>query len=196
MSDKVKYWFTGQAGYELDCGAHKKIRVVFAMISEDKSQIAWYIFASMPGKKDQKAWSGRDADKVVKTGQAECAKTSGAPDQFGYRSGSVGRLIPHTFEKKIGIDGLADGKGTFATLSIEPSETGRLLGYRISDLKTKAGETVSFPFGTQVKREPSPTNTTINGRVHLLETGGFVEKDFPKGPQEKSSIEKINGGVL
>ena len=38
MSD-VKYWFTGQAGYELDCGSHKKVRAVFAMIAEDKSSI-------------------------------------------------------------------------------------------------------------------------------------------------------------
>lgn len=179
MSD-IKYWFTGQGGYELDCGAHKKIRVVFAMISEDKSEIGWYLFAS----------------KADKKGQKECETTDVLiTDQFGFRQ-DIGRLIPHIFRKKIAIDGLADTKGTFATLTIDATKNGRLMGFRIDRLKTTAGETASFPFGMQQNWKPSPTDTEIEGRVFLLESGAFVEKKFPLGPQGKSSISRIEGPVL
>src|SRR5687768_17527935 len=46
MSDRVKFWFNAQAGYDVDTGRHKKIRVVFGMIDEDKTSMAWYLFSS------------------------------------------------------------------------------------------------------------------------------------------------------
>ncbi|VTZ27108.1 conserved hypothetical protein [Methylocella tundrae] len=180
MSGEVKYWFTGQAGYEMDCGAHKKLRVVFAMIDEDKTSIGWYLFAS---KADAK-------------GQKECETTDVLiTDQFAHRD-DIGRLIPHTFKKKIAIDELASPKGTFATLSIEATKTSRLMGCRIARLKTKAGETVTFPFGMQQDWKPSPTDTEIDGRVFFLEKASFEEKKFPLGPQGKDAKVKIDGAVL
>ena len=180
MSD-VKYWFTGQAGYELDCGNHKKVRVVFAMIAEDKSSIGWYMFGSAADVKSQKECTAKDA--VVVT------------DQFAHRA-DIGRLIPHTFKKNIAIDELASAKGTFATLNIDATDKGRLMGCRIDKLKTKAGETVSFPFGMQQDSMPSRVNKDIEGKVFFLESGPFKEKKFPQGPQGKDSQIKISGAVL
>ncbi len=174
---EIKYWFTGQAGYELDCGSHKKIRVVFAMIAEDKSSIGWYLFSSTVDAKAQKQCTTKDAE------------------QFAHRS-DIGRLIPHTFKKKIAIDELAGAKGTFATLNIDTTDKARLMGCRIDKLKTKAGETVSFPFGMQQDSMPSQTNTDIEGKVFFLESGTFEEKKFPQGPQGKDSQVKISGAVL
>ena len=182
MNDKVKYWFTGQSGFELDCGGHEKTRVVFAMIAEDKSEIAWYMFSSTPSRK----------------GQAECAKTDVwiIDDPFGFRVG-IGRTIPHTFQKKIAIDGLADGSaGSVATLTIDTEDKSRFVSFRISDLKTKAGEIVTFPFGMQKNDTPKHVGETIKGRVYFLEKRVFVEKDFDRGPQEKSSESKVSGAVL
>ncbi len=178
---EIKYWFTGQAGYELDCGSHKKIRVVFAMIAEDKSSIGWYLFASTADAKSQKECAATDAAVVT--------------EQFAHRV-DVGRLIPHTFKKKIAIDELASAKGTFATLNIDTTDKARLMGCRIDKLKTKAGETVSFPFGMQQDSMPSRANKDIEGKVFLLETGPFEEKKFPQGPQGKDSKIKISGAVL
>lgn len=181
MNDKVRYWVTGQSGYEIDCGAHGKTRVVFALIAEDKSEIAWYLFSSTPSK----------------AGQKECATTDVwiIDDPFGFRN-DVGRMIPHTFQKKIGLDGLADAKGTPATLTFDAKKGGRLMGCRISDLKTKAGEIVTFPFGLQQDDMPSRASDTIAGRVYFLEKGPFDEKSFKLGPQQKSSDVKVSGAVL
>lgn len=175
-----KYWFTGQAGYELDCGAHKKLRVVFAMIDEDKTSIGWYLFASKADAKTQK----------------ECEKAKNpSSDKFAFRN-DIGRLIPHTFKKKIDIDGLASDKGTFATLNIDATDKSRLMGCHIDKLKTKAGETVTFPFGMQQDSKPPKTDVDIEGKVFFLEKESFDEKAFPQGPQGKDSQVKISGGVL
>lgn len=180
--DTVLYKLTGLTGFEVECGGGDKIRVVFAMIAEDKSNIAWYMFSSTPSAKAQK----------------ECASTDVwiIDDPFGFRT-DVGRLIPHTFHKKIGLDGLADAdKGTVATLSFDAQAGGRLMGCRISDLKTKAGEIVTFPFGMQQDDMPPRAGQDIKGRVYFLEMGPFDEKTFSQGPQGKASQVKISGPVL
>lgn len=176
---EIRYMFTGQAGYEIDCGAHKKIRVVFAMIDTEKTSIGWYLFSSKASAKAQK----------------EC-DTTNAPDKFGHRA-DIGRLIPHVFKKDIAIDGLASAKGSFATLTIEvESEKSRLMGYRIAKLKTNAGEVVTFPFGTQRDSTPSRAGEEIEGQVFFLEKGSFDENEFPKGPPGKDSKMKVTGGNL
>jgi hypothetical protein len=112
-------------------------------------------------------------------------------------SRDIGRTIPHVFKKNIAIDELASAKGTFATLTIEvDDEKSRLMGYRIAKLKTKAGETVTFPFGTQRDSTPSRAGEEIEGQVFLLESGSFDENEFPKGPPGKDSKIKITGGNL
>lgn len=175
---EIRYKFTGQAGYEIDCGSTKKIRVVFAMIDEDKTSIGWYLFASKAAAKKAK-----DCD-------------FDAPTKFGFRT-DIGRTIPHTFKKHIAIDELAGAKGSFATLTIEiEDDKSRMIGYRIAKLKTKAGETVTFPFGTQRDSSPAGANKEMEGQVYFLESGSFDEKAFPKGPQGKDSQVKISGSNL
>ena len=87
---EIRYHFAGQAGYEIDCRAHKKIRVVFAMIDEDKTSTEWYLSAAKAGARSKEA----------------CDATE-PPVKFGFRT-DIGRTIPHPFKKKIAI---GDGGG-------------------------------------------------------------------------------------
>ncbi|ACK51306.1 hypothetical protein Msil_2376 [Methylocella silvestris BL2] len=180
MTDRMRVKFSGQAGYEVDCGHHKKTRVVFGMIDDEKTTVAWYLFTSTADKKSQKECAANDAPASVK---------------FGYRT-DIGRTIPHSFEKKIAMNELAQNpKGTYATLNMDSTKTSRMIGYRIDKLKTKAGEVVTFPFGTQQDSQPSRAGEDIEGKVLFLETASFDEKKFHLGPQGKDSQILITGGA-
>jgi hypothetical protein len=162
----VLFRFNGQAGYIVDTGRLKKIRVVFGMIDERREWMAWYDFIS-----DGKAKSKRELANPDPM----------PPEQFGHR-GPGGRDIPHTFKKTIGLDELAiNSEETKATLTLAVSETSRFIECRISHLKTKAREVVSFPFGLQYDSDPSWTSPT-NGRVKFLRPARFDANRFPEGP--------------
>jgi hypothetical protein len=162
---KVRYRLSGQAGLIIDCVSHSKMRVVFGMWDEAKTNIAWYVFASK-------------ADAAT---QAACtAKYPGvAIGLWGFREGGFGRDIPHTFTNFIGLDGLADPypKGADATLDLELTPPQRLIGCVIKQLKTKAGETVDLSFGLQQSSQP-PRSKNIKGKVYFLEPGKFDAKTF------------------
>ena len=88
MADSVLYRFNGQACYEVDTGRLKKIRVVFGMIDEKRTSMAWYLFSSNGVAKSKRELANPDPMP---------------PEQFGHRTAG-GRDIPHTFKKKIGLD--------------------------------------------------------------------------------------------
>lgn len=162
----VLFRFNGQASYEVDTGTHTKIRVVFGMIDEERKSMAWYLFASDGVKKPSKG-------------------NASAPSQFGNRT-QGGRDIPHTFKNDIGLEGLAiNPKGTSATLDLEVSDKKRFISCRISTLKTKAKEVVTFPFGLQFGSDP-PRTDKISGKVLFLELATYDANAFPQGPQGKS----------
>ena len=168
MGDPIKYWFNGQAGYEVGVGKLKKIRVVFGMIDEDETSMAWYVFTS---------------NGVAKS-KEELANPDDAQKQFGHRT-EGGRKIPHTFTKKIKLDELAiKPKGTPAILTLEVTDSKRFLECRIDGLKTKEKEDASFPFGLQYDADPSSTGK-IHGKVFFVELASYDEKKFPSGPQGK-----------
>jgi hypothetical protein len=164
---KVLYRFNGQAGYKEDAGRLKRINVVFGMIDEPRLWMGWYKFIS-----DAKAKSKR-----------ELAKHHPAPqERFGHRTAG-GRDIPQTFYKNIDLDGLAiHPKGTHATLTLDLSETKRFVECRISHLKTKAKEVVTFPFGLECDSDPSWAGP-INGTVKFLEIARYDVNQFPRGPE-------------
>ena len=167
MGDSVLFRFSGQAGYKVDTGHRKKIRVVFGMIDEKRTSMAWYLFSS-----DGEAKSKRELANPDKM----------PPEQFGHRN-EVGRDIPQTFNKKIGLDELAiHAHGTRATLTLEISETQRFIECRIDRLVTKANETVTFPFGLQFDSDPARTDK-VHGKVLFLETAPFDSHLFGRGPQ-------------
>jgi hypothetical protein len=173
----VLYRFNGQACYQVDTGRLKKIRVVFAMIDEKRTSMAWYLFSS-------------DGDAKSKQ---ELANPDNMPaEQFGHRDVG-GRDIPHTFKKKIGLDELASNpKGTSATLKLDVTATKRFIECRIDKLTTKEKEVVSFPFGLQHDSDPSKTGT-IRGKVLFLEIAPFDAKRFTLGPPGKASQISIFG---
>jgi len=111
------------------------------------------------------------------------------PEEFGHR-GVGGRDIPHTFRKKIGLDGLAIyPKGTPATLTLETSGTKRFIDCRIDQLTTKAKELVGFPFGLQSYTGLLSSRTgKFHGRVLFLETAPFDANRFILGPQGNAKI--------
>lgn len=179
MGDSVRYWFSGQACYEVDIGRLKKIRVVFGMIDEKKTSMAWYLFSSHGVAKSKGELANPDPMP---------------PEQFGHRTG-VGRSIPHTFKKKIGLDELAiNPKGTPAILTLDVSQAKRFLECRIDTLKTKAKEVVSFPFGLQYDSDPSRTGK-IQGKVLFLEIAPFDANKFPRGPQGKFQFSIFGPGL-
>jgi hypothetical protein len=107
MAGSVLFRFNGQAGYEVDTGRLKKIYVVFGMIDEKRTSIAWYLFSSDGDKKSKQELANPDPMP---------------PGQFGHRDAG-GRDIPHTFKKTIGLDELAiNPRGTHATLTLDLSE--------------------------------------------------------------------------
>lgn len=174
MADSVLYRFLGQACYEVDTGRLKKIRVVFGMIDETRTSMAWYLFSSKGVAKSKRELANPDPMP---------------PEQFGHRTVG-GRDVPHTFKKKIGLGELAiNPKGTPAILTLDVGQTKRFIECRIDTLKTKAKEVVSFPFAVQFDSTPSTTGQ-IHGNVLFLETAPFDPSKFPLGPQgtSKSSI--------
>ena len=172
MGDKVLFRFNGQAGYEVDTGRLKKIRVVFGMIDEKRTSIAWYLFSS---------------DGVAKSKRELANPDKMPPEQFGHRD-LGGRDIPHTFKRIIRLDELAlNPKGTTATLTLDISETKRFIECRIDKLMTKAKEVVTFPFGLQFDSDPSKKGKIL-GKVFFLETAPFDANQFPKGPRGKTQI--------
>jgi len=172
MADSVLYRFNGQACYEVDTGRLKKIHVVFGMIDEKRTSMAWYLFSS---------------DGVAKSKRELANPDPMPPEQFGHRTAG-GRDIPHTFKKKIGLDELAaNSKGTPAILTLDIGQTKRFIECRIDTLQTKTKEVVSFPFGLQYDSDPSTTGK-IHGKVLLLETAPFDANKFPLGPQGKAKV--------
>ena len=170
----VLFRFNGQAAYEVDTGRRKKLRVVFGMIDATRTSMAWYLFSS---------------DGVAKS-KAELANPDPMPpEQFGYR-GVGGRDIPHTCNKKIGLDELAIHRnGSSATLTLDTSQTKRFIDCRIDQLTTKAKEVVGFPFGLQSYIDLSPSRKgKFLGKVLFLETAPFDANQFPQGPQGGSKI--------
>jgi hypothetical protein len=73
-------------------------------------------------------------------------------------------------------------EGTPANLTLDVTETKRFIECRISSLRTKAKELVTFPFGLQFDSDPSRKNP-IHGRVMFLEMAFFDRTKFPQGPQ-------------
>jgi hypothetical protein len=146
----VLFRFNGQACYEVDTGRLKKIRVVFGMIDEKRTSMAWYLFSS---------------DGDVKSKRELANPDPMPPEQFGYR-GLGGRDIPHTFKKTIRLDELAiNPKGTPATLTLDTTQSKRFIECRIDRLMTKAKEVVTFPFGLQqYVSDPSRTRKIL-GKV-------------------------------
>ena len=164
----VLYRFNGQAVYEVDTGRVKKIRVVFGMIDETRTSMAWYLFSS---------------DGVAKSKRELANPDNMPPEQFGHRD-KGGRDIPHTFKKNIGLDELAiKPNGTSAELTLDA--TPRFIECRIDKLMTKAKEVVSFPFGLQHDSDPSRTGKIL-GNVLFLELAPFDANRFPEGPQGKA----------
>ena len=130
----VLFRFNGQAAYEVDTGRRKKIRVVFGVIDETRTSMAWYWFSS---------------DGVAKSKLELANPDPMPPEEFGHRAVG-GRDIPHTFKKNIGLDELAiHPKGTPATLTLVIENTKRFIECRIDQLTTKAKEVVTFTFGLQ-----------------------------------------------
>lgn len=178
MADSVLFRFNGQAAYEVDTGRHKKIRVVFGMIDEKRTSMAWYFFSS---------------DGVAKSKRELAHRDNMPPEQFAHRD-KGGRDIPHTF-KKIGLDELAiKPEGTSAYLSLELSETNRFIECRIDHLQTKAKEVVTFPFGLQPILPSRAADFTtlsrpkgkIHGTVLFLAIVPFDANKFILGPQGKA----------
>ena len=172
----VLFRFNGQAGYAVDIGTLKKIRVVFGMINENRTSMAWYLFSSdgVPKSKGELA----NPDRMP-------------PEQFGHRSVG-GRDIPHTFKNKIGLNELAiEPKGTSATLTLDISGSKRFIECRIDGIKTKAKEIVYFPFGLQRSSDPSRTGKIL-GKVLFLEPAPFDVNKFPDGPK-KHALSFITG---
>jgi hypothetical protein len=168
----VLFRFNGQAAYEVDTGRLKKIRVVFGMIDEKRTSMAWYLFSS---------------DGVAKSKRELANPDKMPPEEFGHR-GVGGRDIPHTFKKKIGLDGLAiNPKGTSATLTLD--NTKRFIECRIDKLTTKAKELAGFPFGLQHHTDLLPSRTgKFDGKVLFLETAPFDANKFILGPQGHAKI--------
>jgi hypothetical protein len=161
-----------EAGYAVDTGRRKKIRVVFGMIDDPRTSMAWYLFSS---------------DGDAKTKQELSDPDPMPPEQFGHRDVG-GRDIPHTFKKNIRLDELAlSPKGTPATLELVIGNTKRFIECRIDQLTTKAKEVVTFPFGLQYDSDPSKTGK-IPGKVLFLEKATFDRDQFIRGPQAQSQI--------
>jgi hypothetical protein len=170
MADRVLFRFNGQAGYAVDTGRLKKIRVVFGMIDEKRTSMAWYLFSSDGDAKSKRELANPD---------------NMPPEQFGHRDAG-GRDIPHTFERKIGLEELAfNPKGTPATLTLDIEGAKRFIECRIDRLMTKAKEVVSFPFGLQFDSDP-PRKGKIPGKVVFLEPAPFDANQFALGPQGKT----------
>ena len=164
----VLFRFNGQAVYEVDTGRSKKIRVVFGMIDETRTSMAWYLFSS---------------DGVAKSKRELANPDNMPPEQFGHRTVG-GRDIPHTFKKNIGLDELAiKPNGTPAELTLDT--TTRFIECRIDKLTTRAKEVASFPFGIQRDSDPSRTGKIL-GKVLFLELATFDANRFPEGPQGKA----------
>ena len=166
----VLFRFNGQAAYQVDTGRLKKIRVVFGMIDEKRTSMAWYLFSSDGDAKSKRELANHDPMP---------------PEQFGYRDVG-GRDPPHTFKKKIRLDELAiNPKGTTATLELDTIESRSFIECRIDKLTTKAKEVVTFPFGIQRDSDPSRTGKIL-GKVLFLELATFDPNRFPEGPQGKA----------
>ena len=165
----VLFRFNGQAAFEVDTGRLIKIRVVFGMLDDTRTSMAWYLFSS---------------DGVAKSKQELAKRDNMPPEQFGHRA-IGGRDIPHVFDKDIGLDGLAiHPKGTSATLTLDGSESKRFIGCRIDKLTTKAKEVVTFPFGLQRHIDLLPSREgKFNGNVLFLGTAPFDQNQFILGPQ-------------
>jgi hypothetical protein len=189
MADKFLFRFSGQAAYEVDTGRLKKLRVVFGMIDEKRTSMAWYLFSSDGDAKSKRELANPDPMP---------------PEQFADRD-TGGRDIPHTFTKKIGLDELAiNPKGTPAYLTLELTETNRFIECRIDHLHTKAKEVVTFPFGLQPILPSRAADFTtlrrpkgkIHGKVSLLAPiAPFDANKFILGPQGKAQSSILGRGL-
>lgn len=170
---KFRLRVSGWRGYEVACGSDIKTRVVFGVFDEDKTTLAWYLFASLPAN------CGTGAKVVDK--------------QFGHHD-EIGGHNPINSDHPIAPEKLlAHPDGTPAQLDIDAED--RHMNCDIKDLKTSAKDTVSFG-ATLLKDHKPGTTEKIKGTVELLEFGTFSPKNFKLGPQKSSSQSKITGPVI
>ncbi|PNG26108.1 hypothetical protein [Methylocella silvestris] len=168
----VRFRISGYAGYSVACGDQSKTRIVFAVFDDEETRLAWYLFSSLQGQ------CGKDAATT--------------PRKFGHHD--VPAFNHHTFEKKIGLDGLiSKPAGSPATLNMDVTD--RHIDCNFSRLKTAAGETVEFTATIQTDSKPSDGGKDIAGTMYFLELVDFSKKAFKLGPQEKKSQSSITGPV-
>jgi|tagenome__1003787_1003787.scaffolds.fasta_scaffold20490669_2 hypothetical protein len=168
MDDDL-FRFEGQAGYIYSSRRVRTIRIAFAMIDRPRKNMAWYLFNSVAFEK--LAHPDRHPDPMP-------------PEMIGFRV-SLGRDIPHTFQRKIGLTGLAKKpEGTSAVLTLEATK--RFLECRISNLQTHANEFVSFPFGMQYDSVSLKKAISVHGKVSFIYLSNFEERLFVRGPRSPS----------
>lgn len=170
---KFRLRVAGWRGFEVSCGGDVKTRVVFAVFDEDKTRLAWYLFASSP---------------------TNCAKGAAPTDkQFGHLYEFAAHNPLDSDHQVTPEKLLADPKGTPAVLDIEVEK--RHINCDVSGLKTSGKDVVSFGATMLKDYEPGAVKQ-IKGVVELLEKGVFSEKNFAVGPQDKASLIKITGPVI
>jgi hypothetical protein len=179
---KDLYHFNGQAGYIVDAGRLKKMSVVFGMIDEKRTWMAWYDFVSY-GKPKSKRELAIPHHVPLPHWFPGRSLMLGVPTRKSFGHRLVGGVdIPHTFEKKTGLGDLAiHPKGTDAALTLDISGSKRFIDCRISRLRTKAKEVVTFPFILQYGSDPS-WKSPINGMVRFQGIVRFDANRFPEGP--------------
>ena len=162
----------GQAGYNVDTGHLKKIDVVFGLMDQTFTSMAWYLFTSDGDKKSKRELANPDPMP---------------PEQFGV---ATARNIPHIFKPPIDVDGLAiHPKGTSAKLTLDITgdpQRGFIVECRISQLRTKAKEFVTFPFGLHQAGISAPLKMgprSIHGLVKFVALARYDANTFPQGPQ-------------
>ncbi len=177
----------GQRGFEIDCGAHTKTRLVFGIFDEGKKSIGWYMFSSVPQAKNSKLKSRDD-----------CATTDVwvIDDPFATQTGEgKGKEFD-----KIGVDGLvADAKSPAAKMTLDTKTDKHRIYCSIDDLVTRSNGRVHLVFSLHKEYEPTMANIQISGTLFLLEPPDpFDEKKFEpdRGPQSKKAQIALNGAVL
>jgi hypothetical protein len=160
-----------QSGDIVDVGRLKRISVMFGMLDEARKSVGWYQFVSN-GKPKSKQELAKPAPKLPGV----------TAERFGYQiAGGVDFTL--RVRKHVQLDGLAiHPKGTPATLTLEVGhERFRKIACRISHLKTKGKEVVTFPIYLQYDSDPSWPGP-IHGTVKFLEISRYDRNLFPYGP--------------
>jgi hypothetical protein len=155
---------------------------MFGLLDEARKSVAWYEFVS-DGKPKSKRELAKPAPKLPFFPWLLRIPGVTVSERVGYQiAGGVD--IPLRVKKHIQLDGLAiHPKGTSADLTLEVgNERFRKVECRISHLKTKAKEVVTFPFFLQYGSDPSWPGR-IHGTVKFWQITPFDRNGFPYGPQ-------------